>query len=678
MNTAAPLQNAAAKPQQSSPLGHRGLLLQRQCACGSSTSSLTGECEECKSKSGLQAKLTIGASNDPLEQEADRIADQVSAASVNSAVSVAPPHIQRFVGQATEGLDAAPASVDRVLASSGRPLEPSLQQDMEQRFAHDFSRVRVYSGEVAEQSAREVSANAYTVGHNIIFGTGRFESGTQEGRRLIAHELTHVVQQSGSNGIHVGRGSEKRDRSSISAHSSPRDDAVVQRDQTDETEEERRRKATFGHLPLSPEVAASWGLPSRSPGIPKANGTIPKDGANSHTSPPGLAPKPQAHTLEDVIALANVDPHRNKRGHESVIGDEEVIKMTGIQRLSRAVDFAKQDDSLRGDVKAEIEALFTPQAIAGMAFFAGLYIAAQLTPAGWIADGIALTALTISAIFVGAVLFDIMKNLGIFISAINARTYSQLRESGHALTRAIAKAGIALVIALLTRTLKGAAKSYDGPPPPSFADAVTPDGLVIRAPAAAIEAVPQAKSPAVNLAAKVVGAPPPTGVSGKQSNETNSQEDPNAKEGKSAKSPVPVRTDGLRPTEQTMLRQARKFYNLPETPTEQDSTIVGVLIAEGRSPITLKSGTEGGPSGGLQRGGVPRGPGSGLDRYTAGHVEGHAAAIMREQGIQKAILLIEKYFCPNCDRNFPRALPKGSQVIVVSPDSAEIVNSAEL
>jgi hypothetical protein len=68
---------------------------------------------------------------------------------------------------------------------------------MEQRFGHDFSQVRVHSGPVAEQSARDVSAYAYTVGYNLVFGEGRFAPGTHEGRRLIAHELTHVIQQAG-------------------------------------------------------------------------------------------------------------------------------------------------------------------------------------------------------------------------------------------------------------------------------------------------------------------------------------------------------------------------------------------------------------------------------------------------------------------------------------------------
>lgn len=170
-------------------------LLQRKCACGNHTVA-GGECPECaKKKNNLQRKLTIGASNDPLEQEADRVADQVMAAPTKSVVRNAPPNIQRFTGQALEGSNTAPLSVGRVLASSGRPLEPALRQDMEQRFGQNFSQVRVHSDSVAMQSAQEVNAHAYTVGHNIVFGTGQFAPGTHEGRRLLAHELTHVVQQ---------------------------------------------------------------------------------------------------------------------------------------------------------------------------------------------------------------------------------------------------------------------------------------------------------------------------------------------------------------------------------------------------------------------------------------------------------------------------------------------------
>lgn len=183
----------------------RGLLLRRKCACGSGAGA-SGECEACRSKKRLQTKLAIGASNDPLEQEADRIADQVLAAPAHAAVNSVPPRIQRFAGQPTGEAAMAPSSVDHVLAGSGRSLEPALRQDMERRFGHDFSRVRVHADAAAERSARDVSAHAYTVGHNIVFGAGRFVPGTQVGRRLIAHELTHVVQQSGAAGNRADQG----------------------------------------------------------------------------------------------------------------------------------------------------------------------------------------------------------------------------------------------------------------------------------------------------------------------------------------------------------------------------------------------------------------------------------------------------------------------------------------
>ena len=158
---------------------------------------------------GVQRKLSIGASNDPLEHEADRIADRILAAPAHPAVSGTAPHIQRFAGQATGHAGTTPASVDRVLSSPGRPLDPALQQDMGQRFGHDFSQVRVHSGSAAEQSARELNAKAYTVGSDIVFGVGQFAPGEHEGRRLLAHELTHVVQQSGSDGDRADPGNGK-------------------------------------------------------------------------------------------------------------------------------------------------------------------------------------------------------------------------------------------------------------------------------------------------------------------------------------------------------------------------------------------------------------------------------------------------------------------------------------
>ena len=187
---------------------HRGIL-QRKCACGKQTAA-GEECLECKrKKNSLQRKLTIGASNDPLEREADRIAEQVLATSANSVDSAATPRIQRYTGQPLEQSEKIPDSVDRVLGGSGRPLDTTVRKDMESRFNQDFSQVRVHLDGVAEQSARDVNAHAYTAGRNIVFGAGQFEPGTHEGRRLLAHELTHVVQQSGNESTKIQRQPDK-------------------------------------------------------------------------------------------------------------------------------------------------------------------------------------------------------------------------------------------------------------------------------------------------------------------------------------------------------------------------------------------------------------------------------------------------------------------------------------
>jgi hypothetical protein len=140
--------------------------------------------------------LEVNAPDDHAEREADRIADQVVAGpprAVNAPLRAVAP-----TGSSDARTPLAPPSVEQTLAGVGAPLEGGLCRDMEQRFGYDFSRVRIHSGPVAERSARELSAAAYTVGERVVFAAGRYAPGTNEGRRLIAHELTHVVQQSGA------------------------------------------------------------------------------------------------------------------------------------------------------------------------------------------------------------------------------------------------------------------------------------------------------------------------------------------------------------------------------------------------------------------------------------------------------------------------------------------------
>jgi hypothetical protein len=138
----------------------------------------------------IQTKLKIGEPNGKLEQEADRVAEPA-----DPAVSGVPMRIQRFLGQSNGQADAAPVSVDQALASPGQPLDPATRGFMEPRFGHDFSRVRIHTDTKAAESAKAVSARAFTVGGHVVFGEGQYRPTATEGQQLIAHELTPVMQQ---------------------------------------------------------------------------------------------------------------------------------------------------------------------------------------------------------------------------------------------------------------------------------------------------------------------------------------------------------------------------------------------------------------------------------------------------------------------------------------------------
>lgn len=90
-----------------------------------------------------------------------------------------------------------PSIVHEVLGSSGKPLDGEMRDLMESRFGHDFSRVRVHTDAKAADSAHAIDALAYTTGRDVVFGAGQYAPGTADGIRLLAHELTHVVQQAG-------------------------------------------------------------------------------------------------------------------------------------------------------------------------------------------------------------------------------------------------------------------------------------------------------------------------------------------------------------------------------------------------------------------------------------------------------------------------------------------------
>lgn len=195
-------------------------ILQRKCACGQLKSG-GGECEKCHKKKlnkSLQTKLQIGETNDSYEQEADRVSERVMRMpklkdSNSNEYHHAEPLVQRQISNTQSGIAEVPAIVHDVLSTPGQSLDHVTRDFMEPRFGYDFEKVRIHTDAKAAKSAQAVNAKAYTVGNNVVFGEGNYSIGNSRGKALLAHELTHVVQQNEKQGIGVIQRAEVDDRS---------------------------------------------------------------------------------------------------------------------------------------------------------------------------------------------------------------------------------------------------------------------------------------------------------------------------------------------------------------------------------------------------------------------------------------------------------------------------------
>jgi hypothetical protein len=181
--------------------------IQRQCdSCDSQVSSE-------QEKQPIQAKLSLGQPGDKYEQEADTVARQV----VNK-INAPPtqPSVQRqsqsggtsqlnitlmrhSEGSVGGGSSVTPEVEQNIQQSrgSGQPLDASVREPMQQAFGTDFSGVKIHTNSQSDQLNRSLSARAFTTGSDIFFKQGEYNPGSRDGQELLAHELTHVVQQTG-------------------------------------------------------------------------------------------------------------------------------------------------------------------------------------------------------------------------------------------------------------------------------------------------------------------------------------------------------------------------------------------------------------------------------------------------------------------------------------------------
>src|SRR5262249_7919816 len=133
-------------------------VLQRKCACGNH--AISSKCEDCKKNEGLLQRASLSPR-----------------------------------GRESAGESAVPPIVHDVLRSPGQPLDAATRSFFESRFGRDFSQVRVHTDSKAADSARAVNALGYTLGRDLVFGPNQYAPRSINGQRLLAHELTHVVQQ---------------------------------------------------------------------------------------------------------------------------------------------------------------------------------------------------------------------------------------------------------------------------------------------------------------------------------------------------------------------------------------------------------------------------------------------------------------------------------------------------
>ncbi|CAD7797910.1 hypothetical protein CHRY9390_00248 [Chryseobacterium aquaeductus] len=180
----------------------------------------------------IQKKISVGSANDSYEKEADSVADKIvrmsdpppqvthtgsllqrkcASCEEEEKLQMKPlaenitPFIQRF---SPESDGVAPTHIENQINSTrggGSVMESETKNMMESRFGADFSNVKIHTGSQAVQMSRELNAQAFAVGNDIYFNEGKYNPNSDSGKHLLAHELTHTIQQTGGIGRKIQR-----------------------------------------------------------------------------------------------------------------------------------------------------------------------------------------------------------------------------------------------------------------------------------------------------------------------------------------------------------------------------------------------------------------------------------------------------------------------------------------
>ncbi|HEU5258163.1 MAG TPA: DUF4157 domain-containing protein [Vicinamibacterales bacterium] len=362
----------------------------------------------------LQAKLEVSEPGDPDEEEADRVAEQVmrmadpreraplrlvsgggvvqrcaaceaeekkwQAASEDQragrvrrkcaeceanekAVDEEELKKQRVARKEANGRSSVSGSarVVDVTRSGGQPLDAETRTFMEPRFGYDFSRVRIHADNEAAIAARLVSARAYTLGSNVVFASGQYAPMSVEGRRLLAHELTHVVQQHGASGqVHRAPTPATTDETPVQKAIRTQDPADA-RAINEQPAAEAAWRMTAGDKKKTPATAPALQrmVLMRQPdgGAPTAD---PKDAGASSTDANYVTlegkklaryPEQQRRDIEEIVAK------KGRAGPRDFLDEWELIydrakPLAGVSDNQSEIEHAREAlDSLRGVVK---------------------------------------------------------------------------------------------------------------------------------------------------------------------------------------------------------------------------------------------------------------------------------------------------------------------------------------
>jgi Domain of unknown function (DUF4157) len=393
-----------------------------------------------------------------------------------------------------------PPIVHQVLRTHGEPLSPAIRAIMEPQFGHDFSQVRIHADDQSAESARAVAARAYTVGREIVFGENRYAPETETGRRLLAHELTHVIQQQSSRigvALRVAPDADAYEREAnslagqiASQPAPPVGDGLAPRSKSPEVSTELTSEV------ISPAPAGRLAIPASNASQPASIAPAIyqsilqrdadsdhyrqgyQDGLNGGDSDPGPrdgdalidyqegfakgqyefsqkptssgAPAP-SFSEPSMAPPTSATPQQQPADLNPAPGPAEATEPLSIAQMDKTHKIiAAVKSALHQAPKAfggQVEALLKPEALLEFAEFTVLFVALQATPAGWATD---LAVLGLEAYLVGPLVFQAVKDLAEFVNkATEAQDQLTIDQAGYALADALGILGIAILMKLL-------------------------------------------------------------------------------------------------------------------------------------------------------------------------------------------------------------------------------------